>query len=202
MTPTRSRRLRPDAQVVLTISAETLAGLDDNPGHLNGFGPVVASMARDIAATGTWRCAVTDARHGTLNGLGTSTFTPAYQPSEKLRRHLSVRDRTCRFPGCNTRAQICDVDHSTRHPEGATCECNTELLCGHHHRLKHESGFTVRLGTDPGHPPGTVVITTPGGRVTHRYPDPLDPNIAAFDHRPAEPGPDAGVGSAPGAPPY
>jgi hypothetical protein len=173
--------LRPDAQVRITISAETLLGLDDNPAFLDGFGPVIASMGRDVAATGTWRCAIVDGRHGTLNGLGTSTFTPAYTPSVKLRRHLSARDRTCRYPGCNRPADRSDFDHSTRYPEGVTCECNGQMLCGHHHRLKHETGFDIRLSADPKDPPGTVIVTTPAGRVIRTTPDPLDPNIAAFN---------------------
>jgi hypothetical protein len=177
----RARRLRPDAQVRITISAETLLGLDDNPAFLDGFGPVIASMGRDVAATGTWRCAIVDGQHGTLNGLGTSTFTPGYAPSVRLRRHLSARDQTCRYPGCNRAARKCDFDHSTRYPEGVTCECNGQMLCGHHHRLKHETGFDIRLSTDPQDPPGTVIVTTPAGRVIRTTPDPLDPNIAAFN---------------------
>jgi hypothetical protein len=177
----RARRLRPDAQVRITISAETLLGVNDNAAFLEGYGPVIASMGRDVAATGTWRCAIVDGQHGTLNGLGTSTFTPAYAPSVKLRRHLSVRDRTCRYPGCNRSAGKSDFDHSTRYPEGVTCECNGQMLCGHHHRLKHETGFDIQLSTDPQDPPGTVIVTTPAGRVIRTTPDPLDPNIAAFN---------------------
>src|SRR6187549_1534526 len=138
--------------------------------------PIVASMARDVAATGTWRCAVTDDVHGTLLGLGTSTYTPKYKPTAALRRHLMTRDRVCRVPGCNAPAETCDVDHLDPWPVGCTCECCTELLCGSHHRIKHETGFTLTAGTNPDDPPGTLYWTTPAGHQYPSYPAQLDAN--------------------------
>ena len=132
----RFRRPKADTQVLLTISADTLTGATDDPGHLGGYGPVVASMARTVAATGTWRCALVDATHGTLAGLGTSTYSPKYAPTAQLRRHLIARDSHCRWPGCTRPARRCDVDHVRPYDNGGpTCECNCELLCPHHHRL-------------------------------------------------------------------
>jgi hypothetical protein len=172
----RRRPARPDAQILIVISAETLLGLNDNPAYLDGHGPIIAAMARDIAATGTWRCAITNTTHGTLNGLGTTTYSPAYPPTTKLRRHLSTRDQHCRFPGCTRPAKHCDIDHVTRYPDGPTCECNGECLCPHHHRIKHETGFRVRFSTDPNDPPATLIWTTPGGREYKDHPDPLNPD--------------------------
>lgn len=156
-----------EPRILVTISASTLTGDDESPGYLQGHGPIIASMARQVAATGTWRCAITDTTHGTLLGLGVSTYTPKYRPTQRLRRHLLIRDRICRVPGCNTPAELCDIDHCTSWPDGATCECCTECLCGNHHRMKHETGFTLTPSTDPNDPPGTLVWTTPGG---HEYP--------------------------------
>jgi hypothetical protein len=48
-----------DIQVDLT----TLAGLDENPGELNGYGPVIADIARQVTQTqpgAEWRVTVTD----------------------------------------------------------------------------------------------------------------------------------------------
>jgi hypothetical protein len=89
-------------------------------------------MGRAVAATGTWRCAVTDPVHGTLLGLGTSTYTPEYRPTQQLRRHLHARDRICRVPGCSTPAELCEIDHRNPWLGGATCDCNTECLCKAH----------------------------------------------------------------------
>jgi hypothetical protein len=170
----RRRRRRADTQVLLTISAETLTGICDAPGYLGGYGPIIASMARTVAATGTWRCAITDTTHGTLDGLGVSTYTPEYEPTAQLRRHLIARDTHCRWPGCTRPARRCDIDHVVPYSRGgATCECNTENLCAHHHRVKHETGFTVAFSTNPEHPPGTLIFTSPTGRQRITYPDPL-----------------------------
>jgi hypothetical protein len=169
--------------VVITISASTLTGDDDQPAHLQGHGPIIASMARQVAATGTWRCAIVDDEHGTLMGLGTSTYTPAYKPTERLRRHLFTRDRTCRVPGCNTPAELCDIDHCTPWPSGATCECSTECLCPNHHKIKHETGFALTPSTDPAHPPGTLIWTTPAGHQYPSYPTAIqDPTPHPPDH--------------------
>jgi hypothetical protein len=35
-----------------------------------------------------------------------------YRPPAELATYIRVRDRHCRFPGCNTRATVCDIDHN------------------------------------------------------------------------------------------
>jgi hypothetical protein len=56
----REHGMRPSVQV--TVALSTLLGLDEQPGELDGTGPIPASVARRIAAdeTGTWRRLVTD----------------------------------------------------------------------------------------------------------------------------------------------
>ncbi|HSV65422.1 MAG TPA: DUF222 domain-containing protein [Mycobacteriales bacterium] len=43
------------ATVLVTVAATTLAGMDDKPGELAGYGPISAAMTRELAAAGTWR---------------------------------------------------------------------------------------------------------------------------------------------------
>ena len=84
-----------------------------------------------------------------------------YRPSEQQRRHLTVRDQHCRFPGCRMPAKRCDVDHTTDHAHGGvTCEYNLALLCERHHMLKHHTAWTVRQL-----PGGVLEWTSPTGRV-------------------------------------
>jgi hypothetical protein len=47
---------KPSVQVSAALS--TLLGLDEQPGDLDGYGPIPAELARRLAAdpTGTWRC--------------------------------------------------------------------------------------------------------------------------------------------------
>jgi hypothetical protein len=57
--PTR-HGLQPNISVI--VGLETLAGVEDEPGWLDGYGPVTAQTARALAAdeTGTWRRLVID----------------------------------------------------------------------------------------------------------------------------------------------
>jgi hypothetical protein len=130
-------------------------------------------MARDIAARGAWRCAVVDAEHGTLLGLGARTFTPDYRPGAALQRFVRVRDQHCSVPGCHARADRGDLDHRDPHPHGATCECNLQALCRKHHRRKHRGGLDAEPSTEPSteatDPPGTMTWTTRAG-LSYRQP--------------------------------
>jgi hypothetical protein len=65
--------------------------------------------------------------------------------SAPTRRALRVRDRGCRWPGCDRQ-----VNWSTPHhivawatKRGPTNLPNLVLLCFHHHRLVHEGGWQV-----------------------------------------------------------
>ena len=69
----------------------------------------------------------------------------AYRPNAALDRGVRTRDERCRFPGCSMRAQRCDLDHVVRFPDGPTDESNLHALCRHHHRLKHLTGWTVKM---------------------------------------------------------
>jgi hypothetical protein len=84
--------------VLVTITLETLLGLRDDPGRLDRYGPIAADLARDLAANGIWRCAAIDDTHGTLLGLGRSTYTPRYSPGTRLTRlqHAAYPCSLCR----------------------------------------------------------------------------------------------------------
>ncbi len=160
--------------VVVTLTLGTALGLEEQPGDLAGFGPIPAAAAREVASGGDWRCAVLDDVHGTLLGLGRSTFTPTYAPGSGLDRFTRLRDQTCTFPGCHSR--VTDLDHIVKHREGGpTCECNAARLCRRHHRLKDAGCFSLAVSTDPDDPPGTFMWTTRHGLVHKRNPQVLDP---------------------------
>ncbi len=157
----------PDVQphLAVTVSAETLLGLTDEPGELDGYGPLSAAAVRDLAANATYRCLVVDGEHGTVLGVGRSTFTPGYTPGEKLKAYLEHAAPVCDVPGCGVKAWRCDLDHVTPYVHGgATCECNIRPLCRRHHRLKTAGLLTITPSTDPDDPPGTRRYTTRTGR--------------------------------------
>jgi hypothetical protein len=133
--------MKPAVQVTVALSAHL--GLDDQPGELDGHGPIPASVARRIAAeeTGTWRRLLTDDR-GRLLDYGRST----YRPPKDLAEFVVARDRTCRFGQCNRSARRCDIDHRIRYSAGGeTSTHNCQALCPRHHHVKDDDpGWTVQ----------------------------------------------------------
>jgi hypothetical protein len=136
--PLASLQRRP-AQVQLIVAAGVLLGDSDQPADLEGYGSIPASLARTIAADADWRRILTDPRTGGVLDVGRSTSSPP----ASLVRHVLVRDRSCRFPGCGARAESGDLDHTVAYPNGPTSANNLGALCRRHHRLKHELGGTT-----------------------------------------------------------
>ena len=94
----------------------------------------------------------------------------AYQPNDKLRHLIQVRDHTCTFPTCNRHARECDFEHAVPYDKGGrTCACNAGSRSRKCHRVKQAPGWTV---TQPR--PGWHQWTTPRGRTytqgPKRYP--------------------------------
>lgn len=69
--------------------------------------------------------------------------------SAGLRRALFLRDRGCAFPGCHRPPRHCQGHHIRHWADGGPTDLtNLVLLCAHHHRLLHRSGWEVRTATD------------------------------------------------------
>ena len=64
-----------------------------------------------------------------------------------MRRALVLRDRHCRFPGCDRPPSWCDAHHIVPWSQGGPTSLeNTILLCRRHHLIVHEhGGFTLEL---------------------------------------------------------
>jgi hypothetical protein len=176
-------RITPTRPVVrVTIPATALLGLDDAPGHLDGYGPVPADTARLIATDATWQRLLTDPVTGILTDYSTTT----YQPGKTLRTAIETRDETCTFlDGCDIPATRCDLDHiepfdhdhdpADQPPgtPGQTRAHNLQPLCRKHHLLKTHAGWDVVR--DP--ISGVTTWTAPTGRVHDRPPTVLDTHI-------------------------
>ena len=115
---------------------------------------------------------------GILSGLASAksvTPAPTPQPSRATPRRgrsadfVRCRDLTCRFPGCDKPAQVCDLDHTVAYPVGPTHPSNLKCLCRFHHLLKTfwngASGWRDRQLPD-----GTVEWTSPTGHTYTTYP--------------------------------
>jgi hypothetical protein len=66
---------------------------------------------------------------------------------------LVVRDHHCAFPGCRRPPIMCHAHHIVPWAHGgATKLTNLVLLCGHHHRMIHETPWQVRMDVDSARP--------------------------------------------------
>ncbi|MGI8869226.1 MAG: DUF222 domain-containing protein [Mycobacteriales bacterium] len=164
----------PSAQLIVTVSAMTLLGLDSDPGELAGYGPISADLARTIARDATWRRIFTRPADGTAVALDQLS----YRPGKILGEFVKARDVRCRFPSCARLAfaESIDLDHGIPWPRGKTSATNLSAKCRSHHRLKTHGRWLHEQRPD-----GTIVWTAPTG---HQYLDPLPPVLDPIPHEP------------------
>ena len=102
----------------VTLGLGTLAGLDNLPGSLAGFGAIPAGLARSIAASAaTINALITDPDTGRVTAAGALT----YRPTQELRDQIAAILNVCQFPSCRQPVWRCDMDHreefNHHHPE-------------------------------------------------------------------------------------
>ena len=110
-------------------------------------GPTGLESARRIACDAAMMRIVMGGRSEPLDvGRRTPVVSPA------MRRAVILRDRRCRFPGCDRPHTWCDAHHIVHWADGGpTAVTNLVLLCRRHHRAVHGSdGF--RLSLEDGRP--------------------------------------------------
>lgn len=146
--------------VNVTVALSTLLELDQQPGELDGHGPIPAALARALAfdPNGTWRRLLTDSNNRLVD-LSVDT----YKPPVNMARFVKAQHPRCCFPGCRRRAAInTELDHILDWQYGGrTTPTNLQPLCTRHHHVKHEAGWTVHREPD-----GTTIWSSPTG---HRY---------------------------------
>ncbi len=154
--PDRARGL-----VELRVDLTTLAELDDRPGDLGGYGPVIADVARQVADTqpdAEWRYVVCHPDSGQPIHVGTTRR----RPTAHQRRQIEARSPRCVFPGCQQPAGDCHIDHRAEWAAtGVTCTGCAEPLCPGDHGIRHLPGWMYQLQPDGDH-----LWTT---RLGHRY---------------------------------
>ena len=142
--------------ISVAIDLPTLLGLAENPGQLAGYGAIPASVARRLAADGTWQRFVSDPTTGNLLDFGREKYTPP----QELVDYLLARDRICRFPGCRRTGQSSDIDHAHSWESGGeTNPANLGLLCRRHHRMKTHGGWSLESNSD-----GSCLWKSPKGK--------------------------------------
>ena len=155
----------------VTVPASVIMGVSNVPGELTGYGPITAEVSRELARDRVMRRIVTNPVDGSFLAADTTT----YRPSAVLRRHIQLRDGTCRFKTCDRPSLVCDLDHSKRHPDGKTCDGNMGPFCERHHIFKHALDGALAHLRQPN--PGTFVWTMPTGHIYITTPPAVGPPI-------------------------
>jgi hypothetical protein len=171
---------RSPIELAISVSAETLRPCPDRGGATPD--PTAVACFRDgtcISDTAVRRLAcdcgvvgVVEDERGVALSVGRRTRTiPG-----AMKRALLRRDRTCRYPGCNTRVFL-EGHHITHWIDGGdTALSNLLCLCSHHHRYLHEYGFHIRTADS-----GDVEFFDDRGRPVPAVPEPARPQHRGFE---------------------
>jgi len=134
--------------VSVTVAAAALSEVSPSPAgisptsELDHVGPVPPETARQLACDASVMRVVMSGRSEPLD---VGRRTPVVPPA--MRRAVIVRDRHCRFPGCDRPQSWCDAHHVVHWADGGdTAVSNLLLLCRRHHRMVHDrGGFRLEL---------------------------------------------------------
>lgn len=157
-------RHRPHLNIV--VKAETI-GTDHVEGEVAETGMLLDSptLNRLLCDCNLHRVLVDSA--GTILDYGRSTRTPPVN----LFNALVVRDRHCRFPGCDRPPSWCDAHHvKWWRNKGETSLKNLVLLCSKHHHKIHLKGWRTQLGFS-----GDFEVVTPWGYSRTTWPPGREP---------------------------
>ena len=128
------------AHVQVTTSLETLLDLAGCPGAEMEFAGVVASATvRRIACDATITRVLLDPQSLVVDVGRSERVVPG-----ATRRALNVRDRGCRWPGCDRSASWTAAHHVVHWTRGGRTDMdNLVLLCRRHHWSVHEGGWQL-----------------------------------------------------------
>ncbi|MFL5797892.1 MAG: DUF222 domain-containing protein [Actinomycetota bacterium] len=130
--------------LTVTLDLEALEGRAGRRCELEESGTISPSSARRIACDAKVSRVITRGGSEPLDVGRRTAVVPA-----GIRRAVVVRDRGCRFPGCDRPAPWCDAHHGVHWADGGETKlANLVLLCRRHHRMVHD-GFGLEM-TDAG----------------------------------------------------
>ena len=128
-------------ELVVTCTLETLEGRAGSPAAETEWGGLLSgeTVQRLVCGGASLRRLVLDG-----DGVVIDFGRRRRLLSPQARRALEARDRHCVWPGCDRPPRWCDSHHSHEW-SGGGCSSVAEsaLLCGHHHRLRHEAGWQL-----------------------------------------------------------
>ncbi len=140
--PNRAEVAGERPHVTVLVDLEALERDGRGRAELERTGVIPQEQARKLACDASVSRVIT---RGASEPLDVGRRTPVVPAG--MRRAVVVRDRGCRFPGCERPQAWCDAHHVVHWARGGpTSLANLVLLCRPHHRMVHEDGrFRVEL---------------------------------------------------------
>jgi hypothetical protein len=150
-------------EIGLVVSDQVLLGDREDSAYLDGYGPIPAEVAREVAKQageqGLARLRRLYRSPKTRQLVATDSRSRCFKGG--LARFIRLRDQTCRTPWCD--APIRHTDHPEGvADEGATSRDNGQGLCEACNYAKEAPGWSVRVVRTEPH---TVEIRSPSGQV-------------------------------------
>lgn len=137
----KAAKARPVPLLSLQVDLQTLRdGLHESSRHHTDWGqPLPVETLRRLACEAEVVPIVCGGGSVPLD-MGRSRRYPTF--SQRLA--VIMRDRSCRFPGCDAPPAFCDVHHVVHWVKhGPTDLQNLVLLCTRHHHAVHEGGWSL-----------------------------------------------------------
>jgi hypothetical protein len=128
--------------VAVIVDLEALEGQAGRRSEFDHLGPIHPEIVRRLACDASISRIITQGKSEPLDIGRRTAVVPA-----PMRRAVIVRDRHCRFPGCDRPPPWCDAHHIEHWADGGvTALSNLVLLCRRHHRLVHQpDGFQLEM---------------------------------------------------------
>lgn len=134
----------PKVLPVITVPVLSMLGLTDEPGWMEGAGPISMEVARQLISESSsmYRLLVDPITNQPLDSA-----PERYRVTKAMSTALRIRDEYCQFPGCMAKASTSHIDHIEAFDGGGTTTFNNvEALCLHHHLIKHFRDDKTRSG--------------------------------------------------------
>jgi len=172
--PSAAPRRRPDTRSLTQRRGDALVDVfdlalnsPDLPTHAGERVHVTVTIRTDVLKSAMGRACLDltgeiSAWEARIWACDCTLIRPAWTPTAKSsswagarrlispgqRRALYLRDRGCAFPGCNRPPRTVTATTSWPGPRRPHRPNNLVLLCAHHHRKVHRTGWDVRIAPD------------------------------------------------------
>ena len=135
----------PDRATVVVHASVDPLGPPDTGFEIEGGPPIPAASAARLLCNARLQT-VLESPTGDVVGLGRMSR----EPSAWMVRQVRHRDRGCTFPRCGSR-RFTEAHHIVWWERGGSTDLgNLTLVCGFHHKLVHEHGWSIRQDPDRG----------------------------------------------------